>query len=117
MPGQNTFIAGFTQCMSKHGIPCAAADTLYSERWGHQPEHVCCFLDTTLDHESDVYGLYSDGAFCESPGQPWDGQPCEFEHSTCGNTTQDCHGRYVLHWYSSIYVNNCSSQWSSLPNL
>ncbi|THH07802.1 hypothetical protein EW145_g3130 [Phellinidium pouzarii] len=33
------------------------------------------------------------GAFCESPGQPWDGQPCEFEHSTCGNTTEDCHGR------------------------
>lgn len=33
------------------------------------------------------------GAFCESPGEPWDGQPCEFEHSTCGNTTEDCHGR------------------------
>lgn len=33
------------------------------------------------------------GAYCESPGKPWDGQPCEFEHSTCGNRTQDCHGR------------------------
>ncbi|TDL22967.1 Neutral/alkaline nonlysosomal ceramidase [Rickenella mellea] len=33
------------------------------------------------------------GAFCESPGQPWDGQPCEFNHSTCGNKTEDCHGR------------------------
>ncbi|KAI0343537.1 Neutral/alkaline nonlysosomal ceramidase [Trametopsis cervina] len=33
------------------------------------------------------------GAFCESPGQPWDGLACEFEHSTCGNMTQDCHGR------------------------
>ncbi|KAH7917899.1 Neutral/alkaline nonlysosomal ceramidase [Leucogyrophana mollusca] len=33
------------------------------------------------------------GAFCESPGQPYDGQPCDFEHSTCGNRTQDCHGR------------------------
>lgn len=33
------------------------------------------------------------GAFCESPGQPWDGQPCEFTHSTCGNATEDCHGR------------------------
>ncbi|KAH8097107.1 Neutral/alkaline nonlysosomal ceramidase [Cristinia sonorae] len=35
----------------------------------------------------------TEGAFCESPGQPWDGLPCEFEHSTCGNKTQDCHGR------------------------
>ncbi|KAG9004115.1 hypothetical protein FRB93_010463 [Tulasnella sp. JGI-2019a] len=33
------------------------------------------------------------GAYCESPGKPWDGQLCEFEHSTCGNKTQDCHGR------------------------
>jgi neutral ceramidase len=33
------------------------------------------------------------GAFCESPGQPWDGQPCDFKTSTCGNATQDCHGR------------------------
>ncbi|KAG2158746.1 Neutral/alkaline nonlysosomal ceramidase [Suillus bovinus] len=31
--------------------------------------------------------------YCESPGKPWDGQPCEFEHSTCGNRTEDCHGR------------------------
>lgn len=33
------------------------------------------------------------GAFCESPGKPYDGQPCEFYHSTCGNVTQECHGR------------------------
>ncbi|KIO30028.1 hypothetical protein M407DRAFT_14431 [Tulasnella calospora MUT 4182] len=33
------------------------------------------------------------GAFCESPGQPWDGLPCDFERSTCGNRTQECHGR------------------------
>ncbi|KAI0333228.1 Neutral/alkaline nonlysosomal ceramidase [Cubamyces sp. BRFM 1775] len=33
------------------------------------------------------------GAFCESPGQPWDGQACDFDHSTCGNKTEDCHGR------------------------
>ncbi|KAG8790752.1 hypothetical protein FRC12_011114 [Ceratobasidium sp. 428] len=33
------------------------------------------------------------GAYCQSPGQPWDGQPCEYEKSTCGNKTQDCHGR------------------------
>lgn len=35
----------------------------------------------------------SEGAFCESPGQPWNGQACSFEHSTCGNKTEDCHGR------------------------
>lgn len=33
------------------------------------------------------------GAFCESPGKPWDGQPCEYKTSTCGNVTQGCHGR------------------------
>ncbi|KAL1940348.1 hypothetical protein VTO73DRAFT_8920 [Trametes versicolor] len=33
------------------------------------------------------------GAFCESPGEAWDGLACDFEHSTCGNKTEDCHGR------------------------
>ncbi|KAF9517641.1 hypothetical protein BS47DRAFT_1290680 [Hydnum rufescens UP504] len=33
------------------------------------------------------------GAYCESPGDPWDGQPCEFAKSTCGNVTQGCRGR------------------------
>ncbi|KLO12559.1 Neutral/alkaline nonlysosomal ceramidase [Schizopora paradoxa] len=33
------------------------------------------------------------GAFCESPGKPWHGEACDFETSTCGNATQDCHGR------------------------
>ncbi|OBZ65816.1 Neutral ceramidase [Grifola frondosa] len=57
MPGNNTFVAGFTQA----NVGDTSPNTL--------------------------------GAFCESPGEPWDGQPCEFEHSTCGNTTEDCHGR------------------------
>lgn len=33
------------------------------------------------------------GTFCESPGQPSDGQPCELEHSTCGGKSEQCHGR------------------------
>ncbi|KAJ7213245.1 Neutral/alkaline nonlysosomal ceramidase [Mycena rebaudengoi] len=33
------------------------------------------------------------GAFCESPGQPWHGQPCQANTSTCGGTVADCHGR------------------------
>ncbi|KAF8120532.1 Neutral/alkaline nonlysosomal ceramidase [Boletus edulis] len=33
------------------------------------------------------------GAFCESPGQPYDGQLCEYEHATCGGYVEDCHGR------------------------
>ncbi|KAH9941449.1 Neutral/alkaline nonlysosomal ceramidase [Amylocystis lapponica] len=33
------------------------------------------------------------GAVCESPGKAWDGEPCDFAHSTCGNRTQDCRGR------------------------
>ncbi|KAJ7165659.1 Neutral/alkaline nonlysosomal ceramidase [Mycena crocata] len=33
------------------------------------------------------------GAFCESPGQPYDGMPCQANTSTCGGTVEDCHGR------------------------
>ncbi|KAJ7174628.1 Neutral/alkaline nonlysosomal ceramidase [Mycena filopes] len=33
------------------------------------------------------------GAFCESPGQPYDGQPCQANTSTCGGTVEQCHGR------------------------
>jgi neutral ceramidase len=33
------------------------------------------------------------GAFCESPGKPYDGLACDFNSSTCGGTVQDCHGR------------------------
>jgi neutral ceramidase len=33
------------------------------------------------------------GAFCESPGEAWDGLACDFNSSTCGGTVQDCHGR------------------------
>ncbi|KAJ6506372.1 Neutral/alkaline nonlysosomal ceramidase [Mycena vitilis] len=33
------------------------------------------------------------GAFCESPGKPYDGQPCQANSSTCGGTVEDCHGR------------------------
>ncbi|KAI0782937.1 Neutral/alkaline nonlysosomal ceramidase [Abortiporus biennis] len=57
MPGNVTFIAGFTQS----NVGDTSPNTL--------------------------------GAFCESPGQAWDGLPCDFDHSTCGNRTEDCHGR------------------------
>ncbi|KAF8155254.1 Neutral/alkaline nonlysosomal ceramidase [Mycena galopus ATCC 62051] len=33
------------------------------------------------------------GAFCESPGEPYDGLPCVANTSTCGGRTEDCHGR------------------------
>ncbi|KAF7300950.1 Neutral ceramidase [Mycena indigotica] len=33
------------------------------------------------------------GAFCESPGKPYDGQPCQANSSTCGGTAEQCHGR------------------------
>ncbi|TFY54669.1 hypothetical protein EVJ58_g8721 [Rhodofomes roseus] len=57
MPGQTTFVAGFTQS----NVGDTSPNTL--------------------------------GAVCQSPGEPWDGQACDFEHSTCGNRTQDCRGR------------------------
>ncbi|KAF7351861.1 hypothetical protein MVEN_01147500 [Mycena venus] len=33
------------------------------------------------------------GAFCESPGKPYDGLPCVANSSTCGGRAQECHGR------------------------
>jgi len=33
------------------------------------------------------------GAICESPGNPYDGLPCESNYSTCGGKVQECHGR------------------------
>lgn len=36
------------------------------------------------------------GPVCQSPGQPYDGQPCDFETSTCGGKTEDCIGRFVF---------------------
>ncbi|KAF7348448.1 Neutral ceramidase [Mycena venus] len=41
-------------------------------------------------NQTFVAGL---GAFCESPGQPYDGMPCQANTSTCGGTVTDCHGR------------------------
>ncbi|PCH35497.1 hypothetical protein WOLCODRAFT_80219, partial [Wolfiporia cocos MD-104 SS10] len=57
MPGNTTFVAGFSQS----NVGDTSPNTL--------------------------------GAVCESPGKPWDGQACDFEHSTCGNRTEDCRGR------------------------
>jgi neutral ceramidase len=57
MPGNATFVAGFTQA----NVGDTSPNTL--------------------------------GAFCESPGESYDGMACDFNHSTCGGTVQDCHGR------------------------
>lgn len=57
MPGNTTFVAGFTQA----NVGDTSPNTL--------------------------------GAFCESPGKPYDGLPCDSDHSTCGGKAQDCHGR------------------------
>ncbi|KAF8058537.1 Neutral/alkaline nonlysosomal ceramidase [Lyophyllum atratum] len=57
MPGNATFVAGFTQS----NVGDTSPNTL--------------------------------GAFCESPGKDYDGLACEADHSTCGGTVQDCHGR------------------------
>ncbi|KAJ6486736.1 Neutral/alkaline nonlysosomal ceramidase [Mycena sanguinolenta] len=57
MPGNQTFIAGFTQS----NVGDTSPNTL--------------------------------GAFCESPGEPFDGMPCQANSSTCGGTVEQCHGR------------------------
>ncbi|KAF8169047.1 Neutral/alkaline nonlysosomal ceramidase [Mycena galopus ATCC 62051] len=57
MPGNQTFVAGFTQA----NVGDTSPNTL--------------------------------GAFCESPGESYDGMPCQANSSTCGGTVEDCHGR------------------------
>ncbi|KAF9461830.1 Neutral/alkaline nonlysosomal ceramidase [Collybia nuda] len=57
MPGNASFVAGFTQS----NVGDTSPNTL--------------------------------GAFCESPGKDYDGMACESNHSTCGGTVEDCHGR------------------------
>ncbi|KAF8993031.1 Neutral/alkaline nonlysosomal ceramidase [Cyathus striatus] len=57
MPGNTTFVAGFTQA----NVGDTSPNTL--------------------------------GPVCESPGKPYDGQPCDADHSTCGGTVADCKGR------------------------
>lgn len=49
--------------------------------------------------------LESLGAFCESPGESYDGQLCAFNTSTCGGTVEDCHGRYSF-GYSYYNISN-----------
>ena len=77
MPGNTTFVAGFVQA----NVGDTSPNTYV---------FFYCFFIGALLKKSSYYSL---GAFCESPGEPWDGQPCEAEHSTCGNATEDCHGR------------------------
>lgn len=81
MPGNTSFVAGFVQAN--------VGDT--------SPNTYVLFLCLIISISSDSFASPSSlGAFCESPGEPWDGLPCEAEHSTCGNKTEDCHGRCVL---------------------
>ncbi|KAH8831641.1 ceramidase [Flagelloscypha sp. PMI_526] len=35
----------------------------------------------------------TEGAYCYAPGKDYDGQPCEADHSTCGGSATECHGR------------------------
>ncbi|CAE6472083.1 unnamed protein product [Rhizoctonia solani] len=75
LPGKNTFVAGFVQGKDQ-------------ELWDLKTTNSASNVTTILIQSPNTLGAY-----CESPGQPWDGQPCEYQKSTCGNKTQDCHGR------------------------
>lgn len=66
MPGNNTLVAGFTQGIKKTSINGTFL-TLFKANVGDTSPN-------TL------------GPVCQSPGQPWNGQACDFDHSTCGMT-------------------------------
>ncbi|TFY57319.1 hypothetical protein EVG20_g8593, partial [Dentipellis fragilis] len=76
MPGNNTFVAGFTQggCLR-----CLI---------GHSTDPIRLCKANVGDTSPNTLG-----AFCESPGESYDGQACDFNSSTCGGTAEDCHGR------------------------
>ncbi|KAG6849608.1 hypothetical protein H0H93_006965 [Arthromyces matolae] len=77
MPGNTTFVAGFTQ--GEHRLYNSGLLMLAIQAQTRQSPFL--ILKPRL------------GAFCESPGEDYDGLPCEADHSTCGGTVQDCHGR------------------------
>ena len=80
MPGNNTFVAGFTQS----NVGDTSPNTYVHPR---------SFFDVLRSAQFFASGRL--GAFCESPGKSYDGMPCDFNSSTCGGTVEDCHGRYV----------------------
>jgi neutral ceramidase len=88
-PGNTSFVAGFTQCTVSGWLFNIASNSFSSECRRHESKYVCrCPASILIDLTSCRLG-----AFCESPGQVYDGQPCESNHSTCGGKTEDCHGR------------------------
>ena len=80
MPGNNTFVAGFTQS----NVGDTSPNTYVHPR---------SLFDVLKSAHLFASGRL--GAFCESPGKSYDGMPCDFNSSTCGGTVEDCHGRYV----------------------
>ncbi|KDQ56458.1 hypothetical protein JAAARDRAFT_195093 [Jaapia argillacea MUCL 33604] len=88
MPGNTTFVAGFAQSNVGDTSPNTSVPLPLSPSPRSLPS----------THISSL------GAFCESPGQPYDGQPCDFYTSTCGNRTEDCHGRgpgFMISYFES----------------
>jgi neutral ceramidase len=78
MPGNTTYVAGFVQG--------SVGDTSPNTCAVHH-----CISPLLLYSLSVVYPRL--GAFCESPGKPYDGLPCVANSSTCGERVQECHGR------------------------
>lgn len=89
MPGNTTFVAGFVQGKFNFSLPTPSyTSPIHEYQTNNNIPTTHSFIANVGDTSPNTLG-----AFCESPGEPWDGQPCEFEHSTCGNATEDCHGR------------------------
>lgn len=95
-PGNTTFVAGFTQCEFLMIRPLKSWTKflpMLANVGDTSPNTSVYFMTGRIATYSQHFS--SLGAFCESPGEDFDGQPCEFEHSTCGGKTQPCHGRCV----------------------
>ena len=101
MPGNTSFIAGFAQCVFVlfcfyiHSYSNVHGPNFKSQCRRHKSKYVNLFFLVLYSNLPYTYSFRL-GAFCESPGQPHDGQLCDTDHSTCGGKVQDCHGRWIF---------------------
>lgn len=93
----NTLVSGDNKGMAAYLAEHAAEP----DSMPGQNEFVAIFSQANVGDTSPN----TEGAFCESPGEPWDGQECTFNTSTCGGASEDCHGRGPGFRVSDFYSN------------
>ncbi|KAJ7886830.1 Neutral/alkaline nonlysosomal ceramidase [Mycena olivaceomarginata] len=76
---------GFLSFFGVHGTSIYENNTLIS---GDNKGMAAYLYESSVEPHA-MPGNTTLGAFCESPGQPYDGLPCAVDSSTCGDRAQD----------------------------